>query len=385
MTQARAAQLMADVNAALGKNAVTLGSDPYFNVTYLPTGIPAVDDLLHGGIPFGRFVEIFGDYSTLKSYVGLCAIAQCQQMGKLAALIDTEHAFDPQWAKSIGVELDSLIIKHPDNGEQAIDTAEQLIRGGVDFIVFDSVAAALPKAEQETMLSGDRNIQPARLAQLMSLAMRKLTAANRKTGILWINQTRQNVGVMFGNPETVPGGKALPYYASYRISMRKSGKITEDVPVTIQKDGKPTKAVVKRVIGQEIRMTVEKSKLNAPHREIRFTFDLIQGVIDNWWYLVTQALDAGVVTYERGLWWVTMSETPKKYRGKEAFREVVTEQALLTLLRRDGAPLVDNSKVLRRRKKSYEELGRDATPVVVPVRSKKTVVRKKSLSKSRTR
>lgn len=385
MSKERAAQLMADVNSALGKDAVTLGSDPYFNVTYLPTGIPAVDDLLQGGIPFGRFVEIFGDYSTLKSYVGLAAIAQCQQMGKLAALIDTEHAYDPAWAKSIGVDLESLIVRHPDNGEQAIDTAEQLIRGGVDFIVFDSVAAALPKAEEQTMLSGDKNIQPARLAQLMSIAMRKLTAANRKTAILWINQTRVNVGMMFGNPETVPGGKALPYYASYRISMRKAGKVTEDINVTIQKEGKPTKAVFKQVVGQEIKMTVEKSKLNAPHREIRFVFDLRKGVIDNWWYLVTQALDRGVITYERGLWWVTTTEKPTKHRGKEAFQKALTEKDLLQLLGKDGKPLLDNSRVVVPKKRSSRKSVRVSTPTVAPGTSKRTVVRKKNSSKLKTR
>lgn len=329
-TMTRAKELAAVVNSQMGNGTVLMGSDPYYKVEYLQTGIAPIDDLLQGGIPYGRFVEIFGNYSTLKSYVGLRAIAECQKKGELAALIDTEHAFDPKWAKECGVKIDELVLKQPATAEEAIDISEILIRGGVNLIVFDSVAAALPKAEQTIMLSGDKNVQPARLAQLMSLAMRKLTAANRKTAMIWINQTRVNVGVMFGNPETVPGGKALPYYASYRIALRKAGNVNEKVEVTIMKDGKPTRASINQTIAVNIKATVEKSKLNAPFREIMFNFDFRRGTIDEWWYLVTRAMDEGLVEYNRGVWWV-VGET-KKYRGREAFQEAVGERKLRSLL-----------------------------------------------------
>jgi recombination protein RecA len=379
-----AKELAAEVNAAMGKGTVLMGSDPYYTVEYLQTGITPIDDLLQGGIPYGRFVEIFGNYSTLKSYVGLRAIAAEQAKGGLAALIDTEHAFDPKWAKECGVDLDDLVLKQPATGEEAIDVAEILIRGGCNLIVFDSVAAALPKAEQTVMLSGDKNVQPARLASLMSLAMRKLTAANRKTAMIWINQTRLNVGVMFGNPETVPGGRALPYYASYRIALRKANTVQEKVEAHIIKEGKPTKVAIKQTVAVAIKATVEKSKLNAPFREIQFNFDFRKGTIDEWYYLAVRAMDEGLVEYNRGQWWVT--GTKKKYRGREAFQAVMGMEELRSLL---GVP---PGPVLRAKSKGESRNGKSSKVVVrksIRTReragSKTTVRIKKRSTKSKTR
>lgn len=385
-TVSRALELANEVNAALGKGAVMMGNDPYFQVTYLPTEIEPIDDLLQGGLPFGRFVEIFGDYSTLKSYVGLKAIASAQKRGMLAALIDTEHAFDPQWAKECGVNVDELVLKHPENGEQAIDTAEILLRGGVDIIVFDSVAATLPRAEQELKLSGDKHNQPARLASLMSLAMRKLTAANKKTTMLWINQTRINVGVMFGTNESVPGGKALPFYASYRIAVRKAGKVTEEVEVTVTNDKGTgvTKKKVKMTVAQSIRATVEKSKLNAPHRDVIFNFDFRRAQVDEWLYLCYKAMDLGLIGYERGLWWV-VAKKPKKYRGKEEFQKAVTEQMIREMLNPDppfrGTSQPDKSKDASQNGKSSKRVVRKSTRTAGQAGSKKTVVIKKRSTK----
>lgn len=381
----RAQELMEHVNQTLGKGAVMVGSDPYFTVEYLATGIAPIDDLLQGGIPYGRFVEIFGDYSTLKSYVGYRAIANCQRKGELAALIDTEHAFDPKWAKECGVNLEELVLKQPETGEEAVDIAEVLIRGGVNLIVFDSVAAALPKSEQQTMLSGDKNIQPARLAQLMSLAMRKLTAANRKTAMIWINQTRVNVGIMFGNPESVPGGKALPYYASYRIALRKAGQVSEQVDVNIIKDGKPTKAKIRQVVAQQIKASVEKSKLNAPFRDVMFNFDFRRGTIDEWFYLATQALDEGIIEYNRGQWWLT-EKNAKKYRGREAFEAVVTETTLRELLGKEilGEDPPVKSKAVSAKRKSSKTVVRKSTRTPARAASKTTVQRKTKSTKSKT-
>lgn len=390
---ARAQELMEHVNQTLGKGAVMVGSDPYFTVEYLATGIAPIDDLLQGGIPYGRFVEIFGDYSTLKSYVGYRAIANCQRKGELAALIDTEHAFDPKWAKECGVRIDELVLKQPETGEEAVDIAEVLIRGGVNLIVFDSVAAALPKSEQQTMLSGDKNIQPARLAQLMSLAMRKLTAANRKTAMIWINQTRVNVGIMFGNPESVPGGKALPYYASYRIALRKAGQVNEQIQVNIIKDGKPTKVSVRQTTAQQIKASVEKSKLNAPFRDVMFNFDFRRGTIDEWFYLATQALDEGLIEYNRGQWWL-VGRNPKKYRGREAFEKAVSEKTLRELLGKEEVPEEDDpwhgadqpakSKAASAKRKSSKTVARKSTPTRGRAGSKTTARTVKRSTKSKT-
>lgn len=384
-TKSRAKELAAEVNGVMGKGTVLMGSDPYYNVTYLATGVAPIDDLLQGGIPYGRFIELFGNYSTLKSWIGLRAIAACQAKGELAALIDTEHAYDPKWAKECGVDIDNLVLKQPETGEEAIDIAEILMRGGVNLIVFDSVTAALPKSEKDTMLSGDKNIQPARLAALMSLAMRKLTAANRKTAMIWINQTRINVGQMFGNPETTTGGKALGFYSSMRIALRKAGQVQETHKVTVMEGGKPTTKAVKVTVAQSIRATLEKSKLNVPHREVWFDFNYRSVNVDEWQYLASQAMDRGFIQYNRGLWWVNQKNA-KKYRGKEAFQKIVTENDLRELL---GHVLVgpsqpDKSKVESLKKASSKTGGRKSTRTAVRVVSKTMDTQKTKSSKSKT-
>ena len=387
-------ELVAMVNKALKTDALTVASDPRLVVKYLRTGVVPFDNLLGGGLAYGRFVEVFGDYSTLKSYVGLSAIASCQQEGGMAAIIDTEKAFDPVWAQSIGVDLDALIRwpspyhKGPVNGEAAVDAAEALIRGGVDLIVFDSVAAALPKAEEETQLSGDKNIQPARLAQLMSLACRKLTAANQKTAVLWINQTRVNVGVMFGNPESVPGGKALGFYSSQRVALRKAGKETQDVEVYKLENGAVKKTKVKQTIGTRIRATLEKSKLNVPHRDEFFLFDHRTGCVDNWWYLATQALDLGVIYTGGGWWWKSQRGNPTKMRLSD-FRGAVDEEELLKMMAaRAQAPLASPgkslpavSKAASRNAKSSSAGARKSTRTRAQAGSKTTVRIRKTSTK----
>lgn len=332
-----AKKLAAEINSAFGAGTVKMGSDPYFEVTYLPTGVAPVDDLLEGGLPFGRFVEIFGDYSTLKSYIGLCAIRECQRLGKLAALIDTEHAFDPKWATELGVDIDDLILRQPETAEEAMDLAEILIRGEVDLIVFDSVAASLPQQEQQKRLSKE-NPPVAALARVMSLAMRKLTASNKKTAMLWINQTRINVGVMFGSNEAVPGGKALPFYASYRIAFRKAGRVTEDREITTSDQGKPKKKKVKLTVAQTIRATKEKSKLNAPHRDVMFDFDFRTGSTNDWQYLAYKCLDEGLLSLDRGRWWLTEDPTTK-FRGMDDLRAHLNEDDLRSLLGGSMSPV----------------------------------------------
>lgn len=396
----RSREIIQIVNKAYKSDVLSMASDASYVVRYLPTGISPVDHLLQGGLPYGRFVEVFGDYSTLKSYIGLKAIVQCQKEGGLAALIDTEKAFDPEWAVSVGVDLDALIIwpprdeaskNEPVNGERAIDVAETLIRGRADLIVFDSVAATLPRAEEETQLAGDKNIQPARLASLMSLACRKLTAANTTTAVFWINQTRVNVGVMFGSNEAVPGGKALGFYSSMRIALRKSGNETIDEDSYVVKDGSIVKQKLKKKIGTRIRATLEKSKLNVPHRDEYFVFNHQTGEVDSWMWLASKALELGVIYQQGGWWWKAergARSNPKKQRLSD-FRGNVDEEELLKLLSgRTQSPLASPgnsrpaaSKVGSPKRKNSGSAGRGSTQTAARGGSKTTVRIKKRSTK----
>lgn len=317
MTTAK--EIAKQVNSLLGKDVVRMASDPYFKVEYFKTGVLPVDVLLGGGIPRGRFTEFYGDFSTLKSYVALKTIAEVQRSGGTCVLIDTEHSFDPEWAESLGVDVGELIVQHPENGEMAVDVTEAFIRAGVDLIVWDSVAATLPKDEQEKRATDA--VQPARLAALMSRAMRKLTAANSKTAILCINQTREKVGIVFGSNESVPGGKALPFYASYRIAMRKAGKIQEEIKVH---DGeKWTKG--KQVTGHRIRATLEKSKLSAPNREVTFIYDLKLAAVDDFMFMAGYGVEYGLVRNEGQSWSIPELTEFKVIRGRENFIQALRE------------------------------------------------------------
>jgi recombination protein RecA len=313
-----AKEIAAEINKLLGARTVILGNDEALNVEYIPTGVLPIDHLLGGGIPRGRFTELFGAYSTLKSFVGLSTIAQEQAAGGVCALIDTEHSYDPEWAKGIGVDTESLIYQAPETGEEAIDVSEVLIRSGVSLIVWDSVAAMLPQTEGNKRLSKE-TVQPARLAALMSLGMRKLTACNDNTAIIFINQTRVNVGVMFGDPEVAAGGKALPYYASYRVALRKAGKVKDTIDGY---DEEGRKAKLNLVSGVKIRATLEKSKLSAPSREALFTFDLNQGRIDETGYMIANGLNEGIIKHEGKSWWLEDENGMETERvvGLEKFR-----------------------------------------------------------------
>ena len=328
----RARELMAEINATLKSPVLKLGSDLDLRVEYLPTGVLPIDVLLQGGIPKGRFVEFYGDYSTLKSYVGLKAIASTQASGGVCALIDTEHSYDPGWAATLGIDTDSLIVQQPETGELAMDTAEALIRGKCDLIIFDSIAATLPQTERNKRMH-DESVQPARQAMLMSLAMRKLTAANSKTAMVWINQTRLNVGITFGNPESLPGGRAMPYYASYRINMKKVGKITRDVQSW---DGEKMVAT-KEQTGQKFKAIVEKSKLSKPFRDVYFTWDYETGEIDEVGFLIALGLESGVITQSGASW----EFEGDKWRGKDKFKEaVVTTPGLQQAIREVVLPSI---------------------------------------------
>lgn len=312
--QSKAQALAKEINKLLGEDVVKMGSDPSLAVQYIPTGVLPIDYLLDGGFPRNRFTEVFGDYSTLKSYIGLCAIAQVQSSGGVAGLVDTESAFDPEWARTLGVDTTSLIYQSPETGELAVDTTEALLRSGVDLIVWDSVAATLTETERGKRESGEAH-QPARLAAFMSRATRKLNAANRRSALVWINQTRLSIGRTWGNPETTPGGKSLPFFASYRLALRKASKITRDAKTW---DGSKNRAT-KEVIGQQIRASLEKSKLSAPHKDTYFNFDLESGEIDEVGWLITWGLESGDVIRQGKSWHVKGSK--KKVVGAANFKE----------------------------------------------------------------
>ena len=297
---------LADLDKQFGKGAVMkLGEHAEQNVQVIPTGCLTLDEALGvGGIPRGRIVEIFGPESSGKTTVALHIVAQAQKMGGIAAFVDAEHALDPVYAKNLGVNIDDLYVSQPDTGEQALEIVEALVRSGaLDVIVIDSVAALVPKAEIDGEM-GDSFV--GLQARLMSQALRKLAGIINKTGCVavFINQLREKVGVMYGNPETTPGGRALKFYASMRIDVRK---------------GEQLKNSDNQFIGSRTKVKIVKNKVAPPFREAEFDIMFGEG-ISKIGEIVDLGVDYGVVK-KAGSWF---SYGDRKIgQGRDAVKELL--------------------------------------------------------------
>ena len=298
---------MSQIEKQFGKGSVMkLGdSTESLNVEAISTGILSLDLALGiGGIPRGRVIEIYGPESSGKTTLALHCIASVQQEGGIAGFIDAEHALDPQYAKNIGVDIDDLYISQPDSGEQALEIAETMVRSGaVDILVIDSVAALVPKAE----IDGDMGDSHVGLqARLMSQALRKLTAAisQTKCTVIFINQLREKVGVMFGNPETTTGGRALKFYASVRMDVRRIE--------TIKQSGE--------AVGNRVRVKIVKNKVAPPFKQAEFEMTFGEGVSKNA-DLIEVATGLGIVT-KAGAWY---SFGEIKMSGMNNFKEYLKE------------------------------------------------------------
>ena len=305
---------MSQIERQFGKGSIMrLGSTAHQKIAHISTGALSLDLALGiGGVPRGRIVEVYGPESSGKTTLALHIVAEAQRNGGLAAFVDAEHALDPVYAKAVGVDIDELLISQPDTGEQALEIADTLIRSGaLDVLVIDSVAALVPRAEIEGEM-GDTHV--GLQARLMSQALRKLTAnVNRSmTTAVFINQLREKIGVMFGSPEVTPGGRALKFYSSVRLDIRRIEAI---------KDGKEQ-------IGNRVRVKVVKNKLAPPFRMAEFDIMFGQGVSREG-SLLDVAVGAGIVR-KSGAWYTF--EGDQLGHGREKAKTFLRENPDLAML-----------------------------------------------------
>ncbi|WP_028981871.1 recombinase RecA [Sporocytophaga myxococcoides] len=337
----KALQLTIDkLEKTYGKGTVMkLSDEKVTDVPAIGTGSLGLDLALGiGGLPRGRIVEIYGPESSGKTTLTMHCIAEAQRQGGLAAFIDAEHAFDKVYAEKLGIDTENLLISQPDNGEQALEIAEHLIRSGaIDIIVIDSVAALVPKGEIEGEMGDSKmGLQ----ARLMSQALRKLTGAINKTGCccIFINQLRDKIGVMFGNPETTTGGNALKFYASVRLDIRRIGQIKEGA---------------ENIIGNRTKVKVVKNKLAPPFKVVEFDIMYGEGISK-----VGEIIDLGVeleIIQKSGSWFSYSGN--KLGQGRDAVKEILSDNPELMeeIDAKIRAKIMQSSDVLDDKKKGEEE------------------------------
>ena len=288
----RAKVLANQLNTTLKTN-VMLGDDPFLEIARIPTGSLTLDRITGGGFPLGRHVEIFGEENSAKSYTSYRTIALSQQRGNLCALVDPEHSFDPDWFTHLGGDPGSLLTFHPENAEEAVAVMMQLAKHAeentVEIIAVDSVASLVPSEE---MIRDPRDEdRMAAQARMMSRALRRITTVNKKTLFLWINQERENIGIRFGNPRTTSGGRALRFYATTRLEMRRGTKVTSK-----RKVASAGKLVEKEAqVGRWINCRIEKDKSSRPYREGSFIFSTESNSIDLGSEIIQLGLVDGVI------------------------------------------------------------------------------------------
>ncbi len=302
---------LSQIEKDFGKEAVMrLGDTNHEDVEAIPTGALPLDIAIGiGGIPRGRIIEIYGPESSGKSTLAMCIAAQAQKQGGIVAYIDAEHAMDPEYALKLGVDIDNMLISQPDSGEQALEIADKLVRSGaVDLIVVDSVAALVPRAEIEGEM-GDAFVGVQ--ARLMSQGLRKLTptVSKSKASIIFINQLRQKIGVMWGNPETTPGGLALKFYSSVRLDIRRIESIKKG----------------DEILGNRVRVKVVKNKVAAPFRQAEFDIVFGQG-IDKTGYLIDIGVNDGIIE-KAGSFYTYKDE---RFQGKDKFKDFLANNAELS-------------------------------------------------------
>ena len=348
---------LAQIDKAFGKGSIMrLDEDAYNSIPGISTGALSLDLALGGkGIPRGRIVEVFGPESSGKTTLALTVLAHAQKDGGVAAFIDAEHALDPSWARKIGVNIDDLLVSQPDMGEQALEICELLVRSNaVDVVVIDSVAALIPRAEIEGEM-GDAVV--GLQARLMSQAMRKLTGviARSNCTVIFINQIREKIGVMFGSPETTPGGRALKFYSSVRLDIRRTGTIK----------------VGDEAVGNHVRVRVVKNKVAPPFRQSEFDIMFNEGISITG-DLIDMAVEDDVV--DKSGAWYSYGEI-RLGQGREKAKEYLRDNPDLFAEIREGvldARLPDRNKVETAEGATDESAQEEVAEVVVPSSGKKS-------------